>query len=176
MNDQVTQIIVKRAPRGRKSDGLMLVDNKSYPCLLGKNGITARKQEGDYKTPTGKFPLLFGYYRKDRISKINTQLDLYPLHKDDLWCDDPSHACYNRPVISPFSSSHENMHRDDGLYDVVIVMDHNFTNRVRNRGSAIFVHLTADRPWTAGCIAIEKKIMVHLLQVVHPRTELIVLP
>jgi L,D-peptidoglycan transpeptidase YkuD (ErfK/YbiS/YcfS/YnhG family) len=49
------------------------------------------------------------------------------------------------------------MTREDGLYDVVVVMDHNQRPRVRGAGSAIFLHVARRaggrlQP-TAGCLA-----------------------
>ncbi len=58
------------------------------------------------------------------------------------WCDAPQSACYNRPVRLSFRASHEKMLRSDRLYDICLVLDWNFTRRARNRGSAIFMHLT----------------------------------
>jgi L,D-peptidoglycan transpeptidase YkuD (ErfK/YbiS/YcfS/YnhG family) len=81
-----------------------------------------------------------------------------------LWCDQPGDANYNRPVKAPFSKSHEKMKRDDGLYDVCLVMDWNISSRARNRGSAIFFHLI--RPGykpTEGCIAIHPRDMNRIL-------------
>ncbi len=80
------------------------------------------------------------------------------------WCDAPSDPCYNRPVALPFRASHEKMLRTDRLYDVCIVLDWNFSRRARNRGSAIFMHLTReDRGPTQGCIALDPALMRRLL-------------
>ncbi len=50
-------------------------------------------------------------------------------------------------------------------YDIVLVLDHNQSPRVRGRGSAIFFHLTNTRSstGTAGCIAISPADMRRLL-------------
>jgi L,D-peptidoglycan transpeptidase YkuD (ErfK/YbiS/YcfS/YnhG family) len=47
------------------------------------------------------------------------------------------------------------MWREDHLYDLVFVLDQNFSRRAKGRGSAIFFHLArvALTP-TAGCVAI----------------------
>jgi L,D-peptidoglycan transpeptidase YkuD (ErfK/YbiS/YcfS/YnhG family) len=56
------------------------------------------------------------------------------------------------------------MLREDRLYDACLVLDWNFLKRARNRGSAIFLHLTReDGGPTAGCIAIDPKVFARLL-------------
>ena len=47
------------------------------------------------------------------------------------------------------------MMRDDRLYDIVIVLDWNISERRRNHGSAIFLHVA--KPGyapTEGCVAV----------------------
>jgi L,D-peptidoglycan transpeptidase YkuD (ErfK/YbiS/YcfS/YnhG family) len=47
---------------------------------------------------------------------------------------------------------------------VVLVLDWNVTRRARNRGSAIFMHLTRpDGGPTHGCIALDPKLVRRLL-------------
>ncbi len=56
------------------------------------------------------------------------------------------------------------MLRQDRLYDIVLVLDWNMTRRARNRGSAIFMHMTRpDHGPTQGCIALDPKLMRRLL-------------
>ncbi|MBP0500499.1 L,D-transpeptidase family protein, partial [Mycobacterium tuberculosis] len=52
-------------------------------------------------------------------------------------------------------------------YDIVVVLDWNISRRTLGRGSAIFLHQTADPPRaTAGCVALApadmRKLLVHL--------------
>ena len=56
------------------------------------------------------------------------------------------------------------MLRVDHLYDICIVLDWNISERRRNRGSAIFLHIA--RPGlqpTEGCIAVSPATMRRLL-------------
>ena len=63
------------------------------------------------------------------------------------------------------------MRRDDRLYDVVIVMDHNITSRMSLGGSAIFFHIAKpDYPPTEGCVAISPADMRWLLPRIGPKT------
>ena len=78
-----------------------------------------------------------------------------PMRRDQGWCENPASGRYNRPVRLPARDCTDRMRRDDALYDLVFVLDHNFTRRCKGRGSAIFFHLA--RPGltpTAGCVAI----------------------
>ncbi len=44
------------------------VGNKLLPCVIGKNGISKLKKEGDGKTPTGSHQIVGMLYRPDRIN------------------------------------------------------------------------------------------------------------
>jgi L,D-peptidoglycan transpeptidase YkuD (ErfK/YbiS/YcfS/YnhG family) len=135
------------------------------PCAVGKGGISHRKREGDGATPAGRLAVLCGYWRPDRFGvRPSTPLPLAPIRRDAGWCDASGHPAYNRPVRLPFAAGHERMWRDDGLYDLVLVLDWNIRPRARGRGSAIFMHLA--RPGfegTAGCVALRRADLVRLL-------------
>jgi L,D-peptidoglycan transpeptidase YkuD (ErfK/YbiS/YcfS/YnhG family) len=173
---QLSAITVRRKPGKSGSAGLLQAANRVYPCLLGKNGVTQVKREGDFATPSGVYSVIGGFFRADRLPRQPSRLHLTRLKNTDGWCDDPLHPMYNSHVSLPFFASHEAMFRTDGLYDVVVVLDWNMSARARFRGSAIFFHLTADKPYTAGCIAISKKDMLHLLPRLGPGTKIRVIP
>jgi L,D-peptidoglycan transpeptidase YkuD (ErfK/YbiS/YcfS/YnhG family) len=91
------------------------------------------------------------------------------------WCDDPDHADYNRPVTLPHPAGHEVMWRDDGLYDVVVVLGHNDDPPVPGRGSAIFLHCARPDPDgphglhpTAGCVALPRADLLAVLAALPP--------
>lgn len=123
------------------------------------------KREGDGATPRATMKLIGGFTRRDRVSLPPTLLPMRGIRRDMLWCDAPGHASYNRPVRAPFAASHETMMRNDGLYDVCLVMDWNISSRRRQAGSAIFFHLI--RPGyepTQGCIAVSLPAMKRLIR------------
>ncbi len=169
-------LIVSSAPGKQNSKGLLRFGLQVFPCILGKNGITTRKQEGDMKTPSGTFQLLFSYHNKSRIPFISSNLPIRSTRQSDGWCDDPSNANYNRPVSLPTTASHEVLMRDDHLYDIIVVMDHNYTNRIKGRGSAVFFHLTDKKDYTAGCVAVSEKVMRYLLPKIDQNTQMIIKP
>jgi L,D-peptidoglycan transpeptidase YkuD (ErfK/YbiS/YcfS/YnhG family) len=141
----------------------------TWPCILGRSGIVAHKQEGDGGTPVGTFPLRRVVYRADRLPAPETILSVSAIAGDDGWCDDPADAAYNRPVKLPYAASTETMSRDDGLYDVVVIVGHNDDPVVPKAGSAIFMHIAEDNGApTAGCVALAREDLLSLLRALRP--------
>ena len=88
---------------------------------------------------------------------------------EDGWCDDPQDPAYNRHVRLPYPASAERLWRDDGVYDIVVVLGHNDDPPVPGLGSAIFLHLCRPGfPPTEGCIAIERPELEDLLATARP--------
>jgi L,D-peptidoglycan transpeptidase YkuD (ErfK/YbiS/YcfS/YnhG family) len=140
-------------------------------CALGRTGVTSHKREGDGGTPQGRFRLLAALYRPDRIARPKTHLPLTAIRPSSGWCDDPADRAYNQPVTLPFAAGHEELWRQDHLYDVVIVLDYNIKPAVPGAGSAIFLHLaTPDFRPTAGCVAVSLETMRRLLPRLGPET------
>ena len=148
-----------------------------FPCVLGRNGISALKREGDGATPTGKFPLRRVFYREDRVATPLTALPTTPIAQDDGWCDAPEDVNYNRPVKLPYPASSENMWRDDALYDVIGIIGHNDHPVVPGAGSAIFLHVAApdDKP-TEGCVALSLADLIAVLRLVTPSSVIDIRP
>ena len=142
---------------------------KTYPCRIGRGGFidSEKGREGDEKTPLGDYRLRFGLYRADRLSKPKSALTFRPIRKDDGWCDDPADPAYNRFIRLPYPASHEKLWREDGAYDVILVMSHNDDPPEPGLGSAVFIHVAQpDDRETLGCIALEPEVMVRLLSFV----------
>ncbi len=144
--------------------GILQAGSLTFSCALGTKGIRSDKREGDRATPRGSFKLLKVLLRRDRGVGGPLRLQNAAIQPDDGWCDDARAPAYNRPIRLPSAVGHEKLCRDDRVYDVVIVLDHNQRPRVRGRGSAIFFHLA--RPGyqpTEGCVAISAADMRRLL-------------
>ena len=142
-------------------------DGWSAPFGWGREGTVAGPdgREGDARTPLGDYPLRFGLYRADRLPRPRTHLTLHALRPDDGWCDDPDHPAYNRWVRTPFAASHEALWREDGAYDVILVMGHNDSPPVSGLGSAVFIHIRQpDHRPTLGCLALAPADMLALLR------------
>ena len=52
----------------------LVFDDFKFKCCVGLNGFSNNKQEGDKKTPKGKFALGYLYFRDDRKKKPKTNL------------------------------------------------------------------------------------------------------
>ena len=74
------------------------------------------------------------------------------------WCDDPKSKNYNKLIRFPFMYSAERLYRRDNIYDLILVLNYNMSPVKKNKGSAIFLHLTKDYSATKGCVSIKKKI------------------
>ncbi len=93
---------------------------------------------------------------------------------NDGWCDEACDRNYNRPVLLPYSGRAEEMWRNDGLYDIVVVVGYNDAPRVRGRGSAIFIHIARDgfQP-TQGCVALKRADLIRLVTHLNRATRLV---
>jgi L,D-peptidoglycan transpeptidase YkuD (ErfK/YbiS/YcfS/YnhG family) len=124
--------------------------------VFGRNGAidAPAKREGDGATPLGAWPMRRVHYRADRLVEPRTRLLVQRLNPQSGWCDDPDSPNYNRPVGLPCTASHENLWREDGLYDLIIELGYNDAPVIAGRGSAVFLHVAAPE-WspTEGCVA-----------------------
>ncbi len=133
-------------------------------AVIGKNGVTEHKQEGDLCTPVGHFTLRKVYYRADRTPCPATTLPVAPITRQDGWCDDPASPLYNCPIPLPSTSRHEVLWREDDIYNLVVVIGYNDTPAIPGKGSAIFMHLQrSDCTPTEGCVALTEKDLLAVL-------------
>jgi len=145
--------------------GLIKYKNLKFRCALGKAGIGEKKKEGDFITPKGKYKITKVYYRADRIKKIKTNFRLYQIKKNMGWCDDPLSKNYNKLIKLPSKFGHEKLYRKDKLYDLILILNYNFKPIIKNKGSAIFIHI-ANKNYkkTMGCIGLKKKDLIFILK------------
>ncbi len=153
------------------SDGRFQIGERTVRCALGPAGVVeaAKKREGDGATPLGVWPLRRVLFRPDRGSSPRTALAMEPIAPDDGWCDDPADSAYNRPVKLPYPASAERMWREDGIYDLVVVLGHNDDPPIAGAGSAIFLHLARPGyPPTQGCVALARADLEAVLALASP--------
>jgi L,D-peptidoglycan transpeptidase YkuD (ErfK/YbiS/YcfS/YnhG family) len=150
-------------------DGRLRWSGGSAAAAVGRAGVKADKREGDGATPAGTYPLVSVLYRNDRIAPPTSHLPVRPLAPNDGWVDEPSDAHYNRLVELPYPASAEGMWREDDLYDVVVVIGYNMEPVIPGAGSAIFLHIaTPDLAPTAGCVAVNKEVLLTLIPLLGP--------
>lgn len=146
-----------------------------FQASVGRSGISWQKKEGDGFTPAGAFRLQGGFFRSDRLRRPAWVKPLSSIKANLGWCDDPGSQLYNRPVSRGSRNRHENLLRDDRVYDIVFTTSHNERPRILNRGSAIFFHLSgADYRATQGCVSVCLNDMRKLLVFIGKKTKIII--
>ena len=88
------------------------------------------------------------------------------------WCNDSNSTYYNKEIKTNKNVRHEKLYRKDHKYDLFILIKYNFYNSKKNKGSAIFIHLTKNYKSTAGCIALKKKDLLILLRLINKKTKI----
>ena len=156
-----------------KNKHTLQVDEFYFKCCIGKNGVTRRKKEGDYKTPLGTFKIEKLFFRKDRIKKPKTSLPTTEIKQSMGWCDDVNYPKeYNLLIKINNKIKHEKLKRNDSKYDLFIPISYNRKNPKVGLGSCIFIHLTKNFKPTAGCIALKKKDFLIMLKLIKKNTKI----
>ena len=115
-------------------------NNYKAKCSVGKRGIGLKRKEGDLITPKGKYKIKYVMYRKDRV-KIQSKIKKIIIKKEMGWCDDPNSRHYNKIIKLPSSYKYEKLYKKENIYDIIIVLNYNMDPIVKNKGSAIFIHV-----------------------------------
>jgi L,D-peptidoglycan transpeptidase YkuD (ErfK/YbiS/YcfS/YnhG family) len=147
---------------------LLKFNNIKFRCALGKSGIGEKEIEGDNVTPRGIYRIVKIYYRKDRIKKITSKFKLIEITQTMGWCNDIKSKKYNQLIKLPTKYSHEKLYRKDNVYDLILVLNYNMNPTIKNKGSAIFIHVTRENyQSTQGCIALKKNNLIKLISKIN---------
>tara|TARA_B100000965_G_C19586828_1_gene756132 strand:- start:2093 stop:2584 length:492 start_codon:yes stop_codon:yes gene_type:complete len=152
----------------------LIVDEFKLKCCIGKRGISKSKIEGDFQTPKGKFKLGNLYWRSDRIKKPETKLFCKKIKKNMGWCNDSDSNYYNKEIKINKKIRYEKLYRHDHKYDMFILIKYNYLKTKKNKGSAIFIHLTKDYKATAGCIAVSKNDFLILAKILKKNSKIFI--
>ena len=149
----------------------LTINNYKVKCAIGKRGIGTKRKEGDLITPKGKFKVNYIMYRKDRVHNLKSKIKIIPIKKDMGWCNDASSHRYNKLIKFPFKYSAEKLYRIDNTYDLILVLDFNSNPVIKNKGSAIFIHVAKNNyKSTAGCIALKKRDLIKIIRIISTKT------
>tara|TARA_B100000475_G_scaffold161681_1_gene122620 strand:- start:92 stop:583 length:492 start_codon:yes stop_codon:yes gene_type:complete len=143
-------------------------------CSIGKKGTSKKKIEGDLHTPSGKFKLGNLYWRPDRVKKPETKLFCKKIKKNMGWCNDNSSSYYNKEIKINRKVKHEKLYRNDYKYDLFILIKYNYLRSKKNKGSAIFIHLTKNYKATSGCVAVSKKDFLILSKMLKKNSQIVI--
>ena len=156
-----------------KKSGYLQYKNLKFRCALGKAGIKKKEKEGDNVTPKGIFKITSMYYRPDKIKNIITAVKKIKIKKNIGWCDDPNSHFYNQQISLPNKFGHEKLYRNDSLYDLILVLNYNVNPIIKNKGSAIFMHIAKKNyKKTKGCVALKKKHLIELISKIKKNTKI----
>ena len=137
------------------------------------------KREGDGRSPAGVFSLGAVYGYAETAENVSST---YVRATGALRCvDDPRSTHYNRIVsverVDRDWQSAEHMRREDDLYTLAIVVEHNTQATAPGAGSCIFIHLWEgpDRGMS-GCTALPMEALGTLAGWLEPGAALVALP
>jgi len=172
-NGASLSLLCVRPRPGLRTQGVLSAGGQTIRVALGRAGVRALKREGDGGTPLGTFRPVRLWWRADRLARPRTLLPLRRIGPDDAWCEDPSDRRYNQAFRRSANEPGDRLRRDDGLYDLIIEIDHNMRPRVARLGSAVFIHVA--RPAfsaTAGCVALRRNELLRVLSRIGPKTRI----
>lgn len=137
-------------------------------AFVGKNGTVdaEKKVEGDYFTPRGLYDLGFAFGTN---KNPGTEMEYREVCEGIYWVDDPSSDYYNKWVDARsqevnWASAEKLWTYDEYIYGSVI--EYNTDPIVKNKGSAIFLHV--GYKYTAGCVASDENTIVEILKWLKP--------
>ena len=123
-------------------------------------------------TPKGKYKIKYILYRKDRIKKIDSKIKKIAIKKNMGWCNDSKSKNYNRLIKLPSVYNFEKLFKNNNTYDILIVLDYNMNPTIKNKGSAIFIHVAKKNyKKTEGCIALRKNDLLKIIKKLKKNTE-----
>ena len=77
----------------------------------------------------------------------------------------PKSKKYNQLVKIPSNFKYEKLFKKENIYDLILVLDYNMKPIRKNKGSAIFIHITKNNyKKTEGCVALKK---IHLVKIIR---------
>ena len=146
-------------------------ENYKVKCALGKRGIAYKRKEGDFVTPKGKYKIKYILYRKDRVKRIDTKIKKIAIKKNMGWCNDSKSKNYNRLIKLPTVYNFEKLFKKNNTYDILIVLNYNMNPTIKDKGSAIFIHVAKKNyKKTEGCIALKKNDLLKIIKKLKKNT------
>ena len=139
--------------------------------IIGLNGL-GKTKEGDSKTPIGDFGIIEAFGIKENPGTALPYVDV----TDDIYCCGDETA-YNQ-IIDITEYPHdcpdgEHMIEYSPEYNYGFFLDYN-KECTPGLGSAIFFHCKGANTYTGGCIAVDEKDMLQMLQIIDENTRVII--
>lgn len=158
-----TVTVTECVRRGWKWHSVRQVDG-----WAGRAGFApvGEKREGDGRTPSGSYTFTEAFGEGDP----GTRLRYRQLRSTgDCWGSTVTDKRYNRYFSGNCGPDDEDISAImlSGPYQQAVVIDYNRRPVVPGHGSAIFFHVSSDKP-TAGCIAIKLPALISVMRDLRP--------
>ncbi len=140
-----------------------------FDVVIGGNGFTYDKVEGDKKSPIGIFSIERCFSRMDNPG---TKLSFTKFNENDFWVDDPDSIYYNtyqKGLPNGRWSSAEDLYAIGMVYNYFLVIEYNTVDSIPGKGSAIFFHIWSGKDSsTMGCTAMDEDNLLKIIRWVDP--------
>lgn len=137
--------------------------NNSLTCsgFVGSQGVTSNPAEGKSATPKGLYRVGEVFYQNN-MPKTGLRAS-FRITNNTHWIDDPKSSMYNTRFVGNLTTSTHSEHMwEIPQYKYGFVINYNRNPVIKGKGSAIFFHVSANRP-TGGCVAVsEDKVIAYL--------------
>lgn len=136
---------------------------------VGYGGMVSAssKREGDGATPTGSYPILYGF---GFGSNPGTSLEYKRITNNSYFVDDVKSKYYNQWYEGRGQKGEHMIDHPQYKYGMVIGYN---TSHIPGKGSAIFLHCNGAGS-TAGCVSVPTSSMLSLLKQTHPGAYIII--
>ena len=120
----------------------------------------------------GDYRIKYIFYRKDKIKGFKTKLKTVVIKKNMGWCNDSKSKNYNKLIKLPSNNSYEKLYRKENIYDIILVLNYNMSPVIKNKGSAIFIHISRKNyKKTEGCVAVKKRDLIEIVKKLQKNTK-----
>lgn len=134
-------------------------------AFIGRYGFSAQKQEGDLKTPAGRygFGIMFGQRANPGVKFPYRQAD-----SQSVWVDDVNSPYYNTwQENAALKGEHLDASGYATAYAYAVDIGYNTSPVVPGKGSAIFLHVSTGGG-TAGCVSLAQSNLLEVLRWLDP--------
>ena len=143
----------------------------SAPGIVGENGVTTDKKEGDGCTPAGIYALGPCYGEE---ASSPTAMDYHQIVEGDYWVDDAGSKFYNKFVHEAVFEERFGWETGEDLfaslryYRYMVVIGYNTDPIVPGAGSAIFLRCQADETVTSGSVGTKDATVFAIMRWLDP--------
>ena len=179
MTDACHKTLMQPVIRGRTGQtpaqphqGILSIGDWSVPCATGHGGLIAAhlKREGDGATPSGCFPLRYGFFDPTTFAAddfAGLAFPFLPKPANYVWPEDGLSPFYNRMVFDTDPQTPSRL--GDRIFDLIVPIGWNDATVQPLGGSAIFLHIAGPGfPATRGCVTIANDHAPVLARLLRP--------